>query len=92
MMKALQAFGLLVLVIALWLLCGSAHADEVQATMQNWLEATKAQGTIPPGTVITMQNWQQFKQYMPARDDRVFRGQLFLENAVRCADAGRVRP
>jgi hypothetical protein len=24
-----------------------------------------AQGTIPVGTKITMQNWQQYKQFMP---------------------------
>jgi hypothetical protein len=34
-------------------------------------------GTIPPGTTITMQNWQQFKQYMPDGMASLFEGKYF---------------
>ena len=76
-MKSFNRWTMLVSVIVLWLLCGSAHADEVQARMQNWLDATKAQGTISPGTVITTANWQQFKQYMPVGMLGFFEGSYF---------------
>src|SRR5690348_13848332 len=34
-------------------------------------------GAIPPGTVITMQNWQQYRQYMPDGMAALFAGQYF---------------
>jgi hypothetical protein len=34
-------------------------------------------GTIPPGTAITMQNWQQYKQYMPDGMVALFAGTYF---------------
>jgi uncharacterized protein DUF1329 len=36
-----------------------------------------AQSTIPPGTKITMQNWQQYKQFMPDGMIPLFEGKYF---------------
>ncbi len=33
--------------------------------MNDWLKMSENQGDIPVGTKITMQNWQQYKQFMP---------------------------
>jgi hypothetical protein len=33
--------------------------------------------TLPPGTVITMQNWQRYKQYMPDGMVALFEGEYF---------------
>ncbi len=55
----------------------AAAADQVQSTTQDWLAATKDQGTIPPGTKITMQNWQQYKQFMPVGMIDFFQGAYF---------------
>ncbi|HEX4211609.1 MAG TPA: DUF1329 domain-containing protein, partial [Candidatus Binataceae bacterium] len=68
---------MLVLVLALGPWCGPVRADEVQTVMQDWLAATKNQATIPPGTMITMQNWQQYKQYMPVGMIGFFEGSYF---------------
>jgi hypothetical protein len=47
------------------------------ATMQEWLKATQSQGSIPPGTTITMSNWQQYKQFMPYGMQTFFEGKYF---------------
>jgi hypothetical protein len=39
--------------------------------------APAAQDTIPAGTIITMQNWQQFKQFMPDGMVDLFAGKYF---------------
>jgi hypothetical protein len=54
-----------------------AEADEVQSSMREWIDSTKNQGTIPPGTKITTQNWQQYKQYMPVGMIDFFQGTYF---------------
>jgi Protein of unknown function (DUF1329) len=36
-----------------------------------------AEGPIAPGTVITLQNWQQYKQFMPAGMQALFAGTYF---------------
>lgn len=76
-MTVIRKFGVLLLVIALGPLSGLLHADEVQQTMQDWLAATKDQGTIPPGTTITTQNWQQYKQFMPVGMVGFFQGTYY---------------
>jgi hypothetical protein len=58
-------------------LMGLARADSVQETMKGWLADTGNQTTIPPGTTITMQNWPQFKQYMPVGMIGFFGGTYF---------------
>jgi hypothetical protein len=45
--------------------------------MKAWLADTAIQGTIPPGTKITMQNWQQYKQFMPVGMIDFFEGKYF---------------
>lgn len=76
-MSTLRRLGMLVLVLVVGPLCGPARADEVQGRMQDWLTATQNQGAIPPGTTITMQNWQQYKQYMPVGMIDFFEGTYF---------------
>jgi hypothetical protein len=39
--------------------------------------AVAAEDTIPPGTVITMQNWQQYKQFMTDGMVALFEGKYF---------------
>jgi hypothetical protein len=56
------------------LLPGFARDDEVQDIMKAWMVGTKDQGSIPPGTKITMQNWQQYKQFMPVGMIALFEG------------------
>ena len=80
-MFATRRLGIFILVLALGPLCGSVRADQVQAKMQDWLTATQNQGTIAPGTSITMQNWQQYKQYMPLGMIDLFEGTYFWKMA-----------
>jgi hypothetical protein len=42
--------------------------------MNDWLKMTENQGDIPVGTKITMQNWQQYKQFMPLGMIKLFQG------------------
>ncbi len=67
------------LILSSLLVCwtGIAAADEVRATMQDWVKATQNQGTIPPGTKITSQNWRQYKQFMPVGMIDLFEGGYF---------------
>jgi len=51
-----------------------AQNYEPPAETQQWLKATEQQGTIPAGTKITMQNWQQFRQFMPPGMISLFEG------------------
>ena len=37
--------------------------------------------TIPPGTVITAQNWQQYRQFMPDGMVVLFQGNALMEDA-----------
>ncbi|HJU09272.1 MAG TPA: DUF1329 domain-containing protein [Candidatus Binataceae bacterium] len=45
--------------------------------MKEWLAATQKQGDIAPGSKITMQNWQQYKQFMPLGMQLLFEGKYF---------------
>lgn len=40
-------------------------------------QAAPSQDTIAPGTTITMQNWQQYKAFMPDGMVKLFQGQFF---------------
>lgn len=75
-MIALRKLVLLVILMIAPLM-GLARADSVQETMKGWLADTANQTTIPPGTTIKMQNWQQFKQYMPVGMIGFFDGTYF---------------
>jgi hypothetical protein len=59
------------------LLPGLAGADDVQDVMKAWMTDTANQTTIPPGTKITMQNWQQYKQFMPVGMIAFFEGKYY---------------
>src|SRR3984893_9544687 len=55
---------------------GSANASSAQSTASSDGVAG-AHDTIPPGTTITMQNWQQYKQFMPDGMIALFEGKYF---------------
>jgi hypothetical protein len=77
MSRIFRGIGALLLMLAASSLIGTAHADPVQDTMSQWLADTAHQGTIAPGTTITMQNWQQYKQYMPVGMIDFFQGTYY---------------
>jgi hypothetical protein len=61
---------------------GHPLAEEVALLSSNQAEVTGAPGVqpdnaIPPGTRITMQNWQNFKQFMPDGMVELFQGTYF---------------
>ncbi|MGH8012209.1 MAG: DUF1329 domain-containing protein [Candidatus Binataceae bacterium] len=70
-------------VIAVAVLLGCAAVAGAQsnypppAPMQQWLSETQHQGTITPGTTITMSNWQQYKKFMPYGMQVLFGGSTF---------------
>src|SRR6266446_1417350 len=47
-----------------------------QLTSQDSGEAA-ARGAIPPGTIITIENWRRYKQYMPDGMIALFEGSYF---------------
>lgn len=49
-------------------------AQAAQDEMQSYLAANATQGTIPPGTRITAQNWRQYRQFMPLGMIDLFEG------------------
>lgn len=55
---------------------GSANASSAQSAASSDGVAG-AHATIPPGTTITMQNWQQYKQFMPDGMIALFEGKYF---------------
>ncbi len=44
--------------------------------MQQWMQASANEGTIPVGTKITMANWQQYKQFIPYSMTALFEGSM----------------
>src|SRR6266446_7166376 len=51
---------------------GRAAGEDSQAPMDGALSET-----IPPGTVITMANWQHYRAFMPAGMAALFEGKYF---------------
>jgi hypothetical protein len=76
-MAAIATRLALLLALTLVPLLGFARADEVQDVMKACLADTANQGTIPPGTEITMTNWEQYQQFMPVGMIDLFRGKYF---------------
>lgn len=83
---------LVICAFALAMLCGRAAAADNSAPASGTVDAAAhdhetgassdhlppAQtGTIPPGTVITMSNWQQFRDFMPEGMVALFEGKYF---------------
>jgi hypothetical protein len=62
-MKTVEKFGFAMFVALAMCVCdGVARAQDYSppAPMQEWLTATGHQGTIEPGTSITVENWQRY--------------------------------
>ncbi len=65
---------LIVLAAACAMLCGTPASADSVASEHTVPVQTAA---IPPGTVITMSNWQQFRDFMPAGMIALFEGKYF---------------
>jgi hypothetical protein len=64
--------------LALFPLTGLALGQDAPVPgMDDWMTLTEHQGTIEPGTTITMENWQQYKQFMPLGMIGLFEGKWF---------------
>ena len=76
-MKGRSTF-LLIAVALVWLCyAGSAAAQTpLNEASYNALVSADSAETIPPGTQITMQNWQQYKNFMPDGLQQLFAGKL----------------
>ncbi len=72
----LNRYWLILGLLAGWALSGVAYAQG-DPRIDDWLKMTEHQGTITPGTKITMQNWQQYKQFMPPGMIDLFEGKYF---------------
>jgi len=64
----------LVFALTLAMLCGTAAAADNAASDH---AAAVQTATISPGTVITMSNWQQFRDFMPEGMIALFEGKYF---------------
>jgi hypothetical protein len=51
--------------IGLLLFVPLAYSQSDLPGMEKWMQETSNAGSIPSGTVITRQNWRQYKQFMP---------------------------
>jgi Protein of unknown function (DUF1329) len=74
-----SAFICIALVVLLMSLSSPAHTQDFDTVpeIKQWLAQTEHQGTIAPGTVITTQNWQQYKEFMPPGMQQMFAGSLY---------------
>src|ERR1700758_4222993 len=68
--RVLMIIGLFAVLLPLPLLAQQTDRSE----MDGWLKMSQNQGDIPVGTKITMQNWQQYKQFMPLGMIKLFEG------------------
>ena len=73
---AVFCLGLIVFMLMLCSLTRAQNFDTVP-DMKAWLAETEHQGTLAPGTVITTQNWQQYKEFMPPGMQQMFAGSLY---------------
>jgi hypothetical protein len=79
-MRTAQKFGFAMLAALTICVCsGVAHAQDYSppAEIQEWLTATDHQAVMKPGAIITAQNWQQYKQFMPLAMQDFFQGKFF---------------
>ncbi len=62
----------------IWSCCASIAAAQVPWSEESYdaLVSGDSSATIPPGTKITPQNWQQYKNFMPAGLQQLFAGKL----------------
>jgi len=54
-----------------------AQTSTDRSELDTFLKATENQGDLPVGTKITMQNWQQYKAFMPFGMTVLFEGKYF---------------
>jgi hypothetical protein len=79
-MRTAEKFGFTMLAALTICVCNSfARAQDYSppAPMREWLRATDHQSVIKPGTSITAQNWQQYKDFMPLAMQDFFQGNFF---------------
>jgi hypothetical protein len=79
-MTTVETLGFAMFVALAMCVCdGVARAQDYSppAPMQEWLTATDHQGTIEPGTSITVENWQRYRQFMPLGMQDFFEGKFF---------------
>lgn len=77
-MKGRSTFLPLAAAALAWLCFTGSAAAQVPLDEQSYdaLVSADSSETIPPGTKITMQNWQQYKKFMPAGLQHLFTGDL----------------
>jgi Protein of unknown function (DUF1329) len=70
---------LLAVTTTLWLCCPGIAAAQISWSEQNYdsLASAESAATIPPGTRITSQNWQQYKDFMPLGMQQLWAGKSF---------------
>jgi hypothetical protein len=73
-MRSLRFGFILALLIAFFPASGRAQTTDDISEMDQWVKDTQNQGTLPPGTKITMANWQQYKNFMPLGMQKFFEG------------------
>jgi hypothetical protein len=70
--------GLIGLVCSALILTGMGRALAApDDNYSDWLNMTAHQGPIAPGTVITVQNWQKYQEFMPLGMIDLFEGKYF---------------
>ncbi len=76
-LKALIIFALLPLTTAVGTTAFTASGDEIAGGPNMADHAPPSVGSIAPGTVTTMQNWQNYRQFMPDGMAAMFEGKYF---------------
>jgi hypothetical protein len=76
------ALALIVLTACTWPVVGSAQGPGEEAAPPSMSAAggipvPTSPGPVPPGTVITTKNWQEYRQYMPDGMQAFFQGGYF---------------
>ena len=64
-------------VIAIWLIACISSGETAAGDQAKALMDGAAGATIPPGTVITMANWQRYRAFMPDGMAALFEGKYF---------------
>jgi hypothetical protein len=76
-MKVMRALMLLLFVIMTAMLCTAVWAGNQLADASDSVDHSSNAGAIAPGTTITMQNWQTYRQVMPDGMAALFEGKYF---------------
>jgi hypothetical protein len=65
--------------VALWLVAPAVFAAQITFSPQVYsaLADASSPSTIPPGTRITLQNWQQYRQFLDVGTQALFSGDYF---------------